>query len=364
MKGEGNYLKYYPQLDGLRCYAVIAVMIGHWMSWDTKNIILKNAPWAHGVILFFVLSGYLITNILFEQKEKITAGVHSLKESLRIFYARRFFRIFPAYYLLIFFLLYINYENSRQVAPWLLTYTSNLLLCLKGTYIGEFNHFWSLAVEEQFYILWPFVIFLVPRHYTLKTILFFMAGSVICRAACFFIFPGNWMLTAYFTPNLFFPLCIGALMAYGKRYNEKIAGLFGSFPLLVFSAVLYVIFYVSAQFLLQSYFLMGVFDEYVFAIACAFIIYRASENRFRYLGKIVLSNEVAVFLGKISYGLYLYHLFIIHFFRLYLSPKYGIEVQDKHMTWLLYFIITVIIALFSYYVIEKPANRLKKYFKY
>jgi peptidoglycan/LPS O-acetylase OafA/YrhL len=178
------------------------------------------------------------------------------------------------------------------------------------------------------------------------------------------MFPGNWMVTAYFTPNLFFPLCIGALMAYGKRYHEKIARLFASFPLLVFSSLFYVIFYISARFFLQSSFLTGVLDEYVFAIACAFIIYRASENGFRYLGNFVLNNDIAVFLGKISYGLYLYHLFIIRFFWEYLSPRYGLQVQSKHMMWLLYFITTVVIALFSYYVIEKPANRLKKYFEY
>jgi peptidoglycan/LPS O-acetylase OafA/YrhL len=359
-----NPLKYYSQLDGLRCYAVIAVMIGHWISWDTENLILKNSPWAHGVILFFVLSGYLITNILFEQKEKIAGGETSLKQSLKIFYTRRFLRIFPAYYLLIFYLLYINYENTRQLAPWLLTYTSNILMCIRGDYIGDFNHLWSLAVEEQFYILWPIVIFLVPLKRVFGMIMLFIIGALFCRAATYFMFPGNWMVAAYFTPNLFFPLCLGALIAYGKRYMPRLDRLFGNSAWLLLSVVFYAAFYISARFILQSSFLLGVLDEYVFAIACAFIIHRASNNGFRFIGNALLNNEIAVFIGKISYGLYLYHLFIIRLFWEFLSPEYGVQVHSKHMMWLMYFITTVVIALFSYYVVEKPANSLKRFFKY
>ena len=85
-----NNLSYFAQLDGIRCFAVISVIIGHWVAWDTENIILKNTPWGHGVILFFVLSGYLISNILFESKEKILINQISFIHSLKIFYTRRF----------------------------------------------------------------------------------------------------------------------------------------------------------------------------------------------------------------------------------------------------------------------------------
>ena len=167
---SGN-LKYYSQLDGLRAFAIISVMIGHWISWDTTNLLLKNGPWSHGVILFFVLSGYLISNILFEQKEKIDSNTITLSTSLKTFYFRRFLRIFPLYYLLLFYLYYINYTNTRAVFWWLATFTSNLLQCKTGEYIGNFNHFWSLAVEEQFYLFWPILVFYTPKHRILKVMI-------------------------------------------------------------------------------------------------------------------------------------------------------------------------------------------------
>ena len=72
-------LKYYSQLDGLRCFAVISVMIGHWISWQTKVEWIQSVPWGRGVVLFFVLSGYLISNILFSLKEKLLRKIKYYK---------------------------------------------------------------------------------------------------------------------------------------------------------------------------------------------------------------------------------------------------------------------------------------------
>lgn len=359
-----NHLGYYSQLDGLRFFAVAAVMVGHWIAWDTGNVFLKHAPWGHGVILFFVLSGYLISNILFELKEKLEVGERSLKQALKTFYIRRFLRIFPAYYLLVIYLVYINFSNTRDIYPWLLSYSSNLLQCVRGDFVGPFNHFWSLAVEEQFYILWPFVILLTRQKYIFKVIIGFILASFVSRTISFFAFPNNWMVAAYFTPNLFFPLCLGALLAYAKRYSSYLNSIFSNYTALIFIAIFYGLFYYTAKFSLKSEFLIAVLDEYFFSVVCAFVIYRASLNGFKGIAAPVLSHEVTVFLGKISYGLYIYHLFMTAFFWDFLAPRFQIQVHDKHMIWLIYFILTVIMALFSYYVIEKPANALKRYFNY
>lgn len=357
-------LKYFSQLDGIRAFAIISVMIGHWMSWDTENAILKSAPWGHGVILFFVLSGYLISNILFELKEKIDAQLITPAQALKTFYIRRFLRIFPVYYLLIFYLYSINFANTREVFPWLVTYSTNLLQCKTGSYIGDFNHFWSLAVEEQFYLIWPFLILFVDRKKVMKIIMALMLISFLSRLSCFFIAKDNWMLGAYFTPNLFLPLALGALLSYAKRYREKLASFFQNPLWLYVSAGVYVACYYFLHYRFHIAAFGILLDEYLYAFACVFIIARASANQFRFIGKGILEHEVVVYTGKISYGLYIYHLFVINFFWNYLAPEFKFGVQDKHAMWFAYFILAYVLAILSYYVIEKPMNSLKNRFNY
>jgi peptidoglycan/LPS O-acetylase OafA/YrhL len=360
---EHNALGYFSQLDGLRCFAVISVMIGHWIAWDTDISFIKNFPWQNGVILFFVLSGYLISNILFGLKEKIKKNSLTFNQSLKTFYLRRLLRILPAYYFLLFFLFYLNYDRTREIFPWLLTFTTNILLCKEGVLLGSFNHLWSLAVEEQFYLFWPFIILLIDQKYMLKVIVLFMAGSVLSRMACFFFF-SNWIVTDFFTPNLFFPLCLGSFLAYARRYNERISNFFDSNILLWISLIFYILFYGVHKLLIKVDFMTMVLDANIFAIVCAFIIYRASQNKFRFLAQFILSHEVVVYIGKISYGLYLYHLFVISIYWNYLAPRFQIDIHNIHTVWVFYFIIVFFIASFSYYVIEVPFNRLKKQFDY
>ena len=356
-------LKYYSQLDGLRCFAVISVMIGHWISWQTKVEWIQSVPWGRGVVLFFVLSGYLISNILFSLKEKLEAGEMNLGIALKTFYIRRFLRIFPAYYLLVFYLMYINYQNTNQLAPWLLTYTSNLLQTQNGSLLGSFSHFWSLAVEEQFYLIWPLIMLMVNKKYILRVILSFIAISFLSRLMCY-LFISDWQAGAYFSLNLFFPLCLGALMAYARRYHVKLHVLFNSYWLLCFFSVAYALAYYANEHYLFFNIFRGVLDEYLFSMAAAFIIYRASQNNFKYLAKCVLSHEIVVYIGKISYGLYLYHLFVSDLYWNYLSPRFQIDIHSANTVWVFFFVIAFVLAIFSYHFIEKPFNSLKKHFKY
>lgn len=94
-------MQYYKQLDALRFFSVLMVMIAHWVAWDTSNEFIRSFHWGNGVIFFFVLSGFLITEILYKQKLEIEKGNSSFYSSLKNFYFRRTLRIFPIYYLLI-----------------------------------------------------------------------------------------------------------------------------------------------------------------------------------------------------------------------------------------------------------------------
>ncbi len=339
-------------------------MIGHWIAWDSQNPILKNAPWSHGVILFFVLSGYLISNILFEQRERIEENKTSLKEAIKTFYIRRFLRIFPIYYLLLFYLFYINHNNTREIFPWLLTYSSNILQGITGEYVGDFNHFWSLAIEEQFYLFWPFVLLLVPKNKTLRVIIGLIILSFISRVTCVSIGKDNWMLGAYLTPNLFLPLALGSLIAYFKRYNDTLYNKLNNSYLVYGSAMVYFLLYYLLHYKFQMHLFDTIFDEYLFSVVCFFIVLKSSVNGFTFVSKFILEHELVVFTGKISYGLYVYHLFIIGFFWNYLSPKFGISIANKHIIWICYFIAAYLAAIVSFYLIERPINGLKKFFNY
>ena len=153
--------QYMPQLDSLRAFAVLAVVVHH-----SPLVAFVPIPFgAIGVRLFFVLSGFLITGILLRCRDDRPDGSPGDRWfSLRQFYIRRFLRIFPLYYFVVTCAVILNYGCARSLLPWLLTYTLNVQLAISGEW-NEFSHFWSLAVEEHFYLAWPWVVLFVPRRW-------------------------------------------------------------------------------------------------------------------------------------------------------------------------------------------------------
>ena len=152
---QNNRLTYIPNLDGLRTIAVSLVLLLHFG--------LVDFGWL-GVQMFFVLSGYLITGGLLMLKMQQSSILHSLK----VFYFRRALRIFPLYYFYLLIVLILGlwifrnayyFQHVQQFFSWLYTYTYNLTKTLDYWQFNPLaNHFWSLCVEEQFYLLWPFFI--------------------------------------------------------------------------------------------------------------------------------------------------------------------------------------------------------------
>jgi peptidoglycan/LPS O-acetylase OafA/YrhL len=169
-----------PGLDGLRAIAVALVLLFHRY--------LLPVGWL-GVQIFFVLSGYLITRILARSKAQ------PLGEYLRNFYGRRALRIFPLYYAVIV-LFYLATATGAKLAgvreglPFAATYTYNFWYATKASGYSLFiTHFWTLCVEEQFYLVWPFVMYLCPPRHTKRLLLGLIAIGPLLRVA------GMWVLS-------------------------------------------------------------------------------------------------------------------------------------------------------------------------
>ena len=191
---------YMPELDGLRALAILAVMAFH------DHLPGGDAGWL-GVPFFFLLSGFLISGLLLDADRE---------SYFKSFYIRRALRIFPIYYLVFFLMLglCIAFNKSHGDWLWFLTYTQNYPMGIRNwpNFPAPFWHTWSLAVEEQFYLLWPLIIFLVPKRFLIHTCASLMAGAVVYRFAV-----GNHLMACVALPANFDTLCAGAGLAVMVR---------------------------------------------------------------------------------------------------------------------------------------------------
>lgn len=218
-------LEYNPHLDGLRALAFLLVFLYHTES----NIVPFG--WI-GVDLFFVLSGFLITRILVKSVDNGT----TLSQYLKVFFLRRILRIFPLYYLALFLFIVLlpfiaqyfqtetNYNTLSKDAVWFVTYLQNFVIGYRNEYFnpGFLNHFWTLAIEEHFYLLWPFLVFFFRKDIikvaisTIVIVLLFRIISVINGVNPLFIHVG----TFYRLDTLLFGSLLGVLIE--KDFYSKV----------------------------------------------------------------------------------------------------------------------------------------------
>jgi peptidoglycan/LPS O-acetylase OafA/YrhL len=212
--------RHLPALDGLRGLAILVVLIHNASGLDAAGslpeklwLFVVGAGWI-GVQLFFVLSGFLITGILLDNRDKPRA--------LRTFYLRRSFRIFPLYYAFLIgrFLILPLFVPSLAVPGgeqlWFWLYLSNWALVVTGTSVGGMGHFWSLAVEEQFYLLWPALALKLRVRTFAWVCVALAAGSFLSRIGMrLFHVPDVWMYASTFARVD--GLALGALVAIAVR---------------------------------------------------------------------------------------------------------------------------------------------------
>ncbi len=359
-----NKINHYKQLDGLRAIAVILVLISHWINIPSLQKVHLGIM---GVNLFFVLSGFLISEKLLIEKAQIAENIKSIKSVLSNFYMRRFLRIFPIYYLTIFILFAINWSPSRKYIVYLLTYTTNFIssFSIDVEPLVTFVHTWSLSVEEQYYIIIPILI-LTIRNTKKLSVIFILTG--ILSRILFYVFlhePIFEKAIVFFTTSCFDAFGLGLLLAYLKNSNsnllqEKLKNNTSVFIvlLLVYSIMLIVLFYNSISFIM-------VFDRFVFSLISTFMIGLACFDLNPMFIRKFLSNKIMTYIGKISYGVYLYHYFLSKFLGLFFEKIHVENIftdMNVFFKFIIYFIITILIASASWYLIESPLNKLKKKF--
>ena len=357
-------LPYMVQLDALRALAVFGVMIAHFFPESLSfNAILQ--PGSFGVRLFFVLSGFLITGILLKCKDNIATTNQDLCLTLKIFYIRRCLRIFPTYYLALIIAITLNLGEIRRTFFWHFSYTSNFYFQIKGSWDIATAHFWTLSVEEQFYLIWPFIILLTAKRHLKKIFLAAIVIGPLFRLCYLIIAPdkaytiGN-LLTLAFLDSF----SLGAILAYftheEKRFKET-KKLFISLCFWIGFPLFIVLLLMN---LLHSFQIFeGIFSTTIISLFCTWLIARASKGFSGIAGK-VLEQDVLVYLGKISYGIYVYHLFMPLIMRRVFNYFGGQYPNSLLIQFTLNVMATLIIAIVSYHLFENPINRLKKNFEY
>ena len=349
---------YRPEIDGLRAIAVGAVILYH-----AQITILGHQPFKGGFIgvdIFFVISGYLITSIIL--KELITTGTFSFKH----FYERRIRRILPALLFVMLaslpfawmYLLPNSFIDFSKSILYSLGFSSNFYFHYSGQQYGAesgllkpFLHTWSLSVEEQYYILFPIVLLITFKYFRKYLIHILILGFVISLGLAEWGSRNHPSFNFYVLPTRGWELLAGSILAYfeiarGKRNENKILNLIlpGVGLLLIGHSIL---FFNDEMFHPSFYTLSPI-------IGVCLIIWFSNKNEI--ITKI-LSTKLFVGIGLISYSLYLWHYPIFAFARI------TDFTQGSSLNKLLLGIIIVILSIFSYYFVERPARNKNNKFK-
>jgi len=350
-----NKKKHYPQLDSLRAFAVAGVAWHHWMPHHTYGL-----PFGSGVKLFFVLSGFLITGILLDAKKKSADGLGNPKTILKNFYIRRFLRIFPLYYAVLIAATILCVSNLRETYHWYFLFTTNFYLLFNNEFVRYINHFWSLAIEEQFYLFWPLLVFFIPtRRLPLFLVLMILLAPMyrlIGDVAFAEVKLWDMATIAHFDS-----LSIGALLAYYRRFplpSHLMNYRFGCIPILTVSILAG--FLTKKVSLINSW--LGFSSSTFLCIAFGVLIHACVSGIQGPIGK-VLEFRVFRYLGTISYGLYVLHLLasIPAHATLKLLPVFH---NVPGITLILMSFWTVFGAALSWKFFEAPLNQYKRYFPY
>lgn len=342
--------KKFEQLDALRFFAVLLVVCSHWSWFGNKAFVQFNSG-SRGVDLFFVISGFLITLGLIRSKDRVeTVGI-----SLSRFYIRRFLRIFPIYYLFLAVLWFFDHSKVADSIWWYVLYLGNFY-CIKKQSWGETGYLWSLSVEEQFYLVWPFIMVFTSKK--LLPVVMIMAILISAAIKIYWYVTGMTFWIWYMHPiGALDILSLGALLSYFYYFHkDKLQViLYNRYVVLAVFAIL--IIGQGSKYLPQPYdSVYYTSDRQFFGIFFAWLIGRCLytiKGPFGY----ILDNKVLRYIGTISYSVYLFHPLVPELFWWLKGP-----VSDN-VRFVIYSMATVALSSLSWYLFERQILKLKDTFQ-
>lgn len=352
--GQSIHLK---GLNGIRAIAALAVVFSHIYQFsiqfglpEEKSLDLAD----FGVTVFFTLSGYLITYLLLVEKTKF----NDIK--IKKFYIRRILRIWPLYYfylILAIIVLYIFQKEAIDTTqlPFYFFLLANIPFITESG-MAVVNHFWSLGVEEQFYLFWPWVVKKVDRFF--RWVIWFVILFVGLKVVFWIWYykTGNTIPLYSIHITRFHCMAIGACGAI-LYFNKSINFLNFSYSLFTQVTVLGV-FLLAA---VNKFSVAEIINHEIISVLTVFLIVNVSSND---KALIKLDNRLLNFLGKISYGIYVYHLLVIFLASIWIGPLIReIDMRFRYLAISSIVVgVTIFIAWVSYNFFEKPFLRRKDAF--
>ena len=358
--------KHLASLDGLRGLAILLVVFYHIFPHRDTGLLgfLSSASWC-GVDLFFVLSGFLITGILFDAQ--------GAPAYFRNFYMRRTLRLFPVYIVFISIVLLLPHQPTGHA--WWLTalyvcYAANIVLFFIPSFqVGlplVVNHIWSLSVEEQFYLLWPWI---VTRLKTRRRIFIAcICGSIAALALRLFIATlhlTNLLFVYYELPTRADALLLGAAAAMLYRTPGFLAK---HLTIVRITAVLAPLIYFTMALHAHTFFFaakpINTWGYTLLAVTATSVLLLAVHPG-SWTGHF-FANPFLRFYGRYSYGLYLFHQAPAQYDILYLEPIFTRHIHPLWLAAILHFLVVLALAtalaVLSFRFIEQPFLNLKRKF--
>jgi peptidoglycan/LPS O-acetylase OafA/YrhL len=341
------------QLDALRAFAIGLVMVEHYGGHDLNQYIPIGAG-SVGVGLFFTLSGFLITGILLQSFD---AGVENRRAVWLDFCARRLLRLVPPYFAVIAALVAMGIAPEPVTWPWDVSYLTNVNVARGG---GPDTVFWSLSVEEQFYLLWPPVIAFAPRRWLAPAIAGMAGISLLFKLGIELAGLDTRLVTRLLFANLVL-LGAGCLLAV-ISYRDGRANCFGwyhggarrgfttaAWACLSLALLSWMLFPKEGG-MVRYYtndLLVGTF--YAWVILNAAIGFTGATGK-------LFDNPVLQYVGRISYGLYLVHNWMPAIVTKYLGP------MPKYQAAPIVLVVTFGVCILSWHFFEQPILGLKRFF--
>jgi peptidoglycan/LPS O-acetylase OafA/YrhL len=362
--------RYIKPIDGLRALSIILVIFfhsnlfeGHWDTHSLTYNILNSFD--AGVSFFFLISGFLITGILVDTK--------NIEGFFKKFYARRFLRIFPLYYLILLTAFFVVplFDHPRVEkwagveSHWYWLFLSNYYIALKGQFQhGLVDLSWSLSIEEQFYMIWPLVVYYLKPKNIFKVSCFGIILSLVLRIIM--KLNGATDLAIHlFTFSRLDGLCLGAILALSYRNLVRFPNLTRiPYYLGVLPLVLHYTFLLNTS--ETAVFLRGTLSYSLVAFFFAFFFMKVISAN-----KSIFNNRFLISIGKYSYGIYLTHYPIASVLRPFFKGLFTKYFEVPLFVYISQFVyvglvlgLSLIVSFCIFNGFEKHFLKLKKHFEY